>query len=84
MMHKPDPKHTAFLDELKATLGSSGKDIDAVELLAVTSQFVGMLIALQDQRRYSPQAAMEVVIRNIEIGNHTAISVNFMETKGSA
>lgn len=71
---EPDARHTAYLDELKAALGNSGKDINAAELLAVTAQFVGMLIAQQDQRRMTPGMAMDIVANNIEIGNATALA----------
>ena len=71
---QPDARHEAYLAELKAALGSSGRDIDAAELLAVTAQFVGMLIAQQDQRRMTPAMAMEIVANNIEIGNATALA----------
>lgn len=70
---QPDARHTAYLEELKAALGNSGKDLPAEELLAVTSQFVGMLVAQQDQRRFTPDMVMAIVGRNIEIGNATAI-----------
>lgn len=70
----PDARHTAYLNELKAALGNSGRDIDAAELLAVTSQFVGMLIAQQDQRRMTPSMAMDIVANNIEIGNASALA----------
>jgi hypothetical protein len=81
---EPDARHTAFLDQMKAALGDSGKDLPAEELLAVASQFVGMLVAQQDQRRYTPAMAMEIVARNIEIGNATAISTTFGQTRGQA
>lgn len=71
---QPDARHEAFLAELKAALGNSGADIDAAELLAIASQFVGMLIAQQDQRRYTPDAIMALVGRNIEIGNASAVA----------
>ncbi len=71
---EPDARHTAYLDELKAALGNSGKDIDAAELLAVTAQFVGMLIAQPAQRRMTPSMAMDIVANNIEIGNATALA----------
>lgn len=71
---EPDARHTAYLNELKAALGNSGRDIDAAELLAVTAQFVGMLIAQQDQRTMTPARAMDIVANNIEIGNATALA----------
>lgn len=73
---QPDARHTAYLEELKAALGNSGKDLPAEELLAVTSQFVGMLVAQQDQRRFTPDMVMAIVGRNIEIGNATAIEAS--------
>lgn len=82
--HAPTPAHEAFLAELKATLGSSGKDLDAQVLLAIASQFVGMLLAMQDQRRMTPAMGMEIVARNLEIGNATAIEANLGRTDGAA
>lgn len=79
----PDARHTAYLNELKAALGNSGKDIDAAELLAVTAQFVGMLIAQQDQRRMTPGMAMDIVAINIESGNATALA-ELNDPKGAA
>lgn len=81
---QPDARHTAYLDQLKAALGDSGKDLQAEDLLAVTSQFVGMLVAQQDQRRFSPAMAMEIVARNIEIGNATAIEASGLTRPGGA
>jgi hypothetical protein len=81
---QPDARHTAYLDQLKAALGDSGKDLPAEELLAVTSQFVGMLIAQQDQRRFTPDMVMAIVGRNIEIGNASAIESSGLTRPGGA
>lgn len=82
--HAPDARHEAFLAELKAALGNSGKDLPAEELLAVASQFVGMLVAMQDQRRFTPDMCMEVVARNLETGNMAAIEAMLGTTDGAA
>ncbi len=82
--HAPTPEHEAFLAELKSTLGSTGKNLQADVLLAISAQFVGMLIAMQDQRRFTPQMAMEIVARNIEVGNATAIEANLGRPGGAA
>lgn len=66
------PVLVAFMDDLKATLGRH-TSLDATEILAVASQFVGNLIALQDQRKVTPDMAMELVAKNIERGNAAAI-----------
>lgn len=81
---QPDARHEAFLAELKAALGNSGKDIDAAELLAISSQFVGMLLAMQDQRTMTIDRAMATIERNIEIGNRTAIKANLGRPEGAA
>lgn len=78
----PKPEHVAFMDDLKATLGRH-THLSGVEMLAVASQFVGNLIAAQDQRRYKPDQVMEMVARNIETGNQEAVSA-LMRTEGKA
>lgn len=79
---QPTSAHIAFMNDLKATLVRH-TDLDAMELLAVASQFVGNMIALQDQRRVTPAMAMELVANNIQIGNQAAVD-NILNTKGSA
>lgn len=59
-----------FLDALKAQMPL---DMDAQRILAITCQFVGQLIALQDQRKITPDMAMQIVQENIEVGNHAAL-----------
>lgn len=59
-----------FLDALKAQMPPN---MDAQRILAITSQFVGQLVALQDQRKMTPDMAMQIVQENIEIGNHAAL-----------
>jgi phage gp37-like protein len=68
----PTPAHTAFRNDTVALL-KKHEHLSAVEMLAVTSILVGQLIALQDQRTMTPAQAMEIVSRNIEIGNMGAI-----------
>lgn len=82
MTLEPTPEHEAFLEELKAALGNSGKDLPAEHLLAIAAQFVGMLVALQDQRRYTASAVLDIVARNIEVGNASAIETNLMHPQG--
>lgn len=79
---EPTPELIAFMDDLKAALAKH-TNLNAMEMLAIASQFVGNLIALQDQRRVTPAMAMELVSKNIEIGNQAAIE-GVMMTKGEA
>lgn len=68
--YEPKPEHAKYLDDLKAQMPP---DMPAQEILAITAQFVGQLIALQDQRIMTPDQAMQVVGQNIEIGNQAAL-----------
>lgn len=68
----PNSDHLAFMDDAKALLRKY-EHLNAMQLLAIASQLVGNLIALQDQTKVTPNMAMEVVSKNLEIGNATAI-----------
>ena len=70
----PTPAHRAYLEELKSCLGSTGKDLESDVLLAITAQFTGMLIAHLDQRKYTPDLAMEMIMENIVTGNQAALA----------
>ena len=67
------PAVTAFVDDLKQTL-ERHKELKPEEMLAAASQFVGMLVALQDQTRYTSDMAMAIVASNIEVGNGTVLA----------
>ncbi len=47
--------------------------ISSVELLAVASNLVGKIIAMQDQRTMTNEKIMKIVADNIEIGNKQVI-----------
>lgn len=79
----PTPELVAFMDDLKSALGRH-TNLDAMQMLAVASQFVGNLIALQDQRKVTPVMAMELVANNIQIGNQAAIDACLASTDGTA
>jgi hypothetical protein len=52
------------------------------ETLAVASQIVGMLVALQDQRELTVPQAMMVVQQNLEIGNRIVIESMMKDAPG--
>lgn len=60
--------HTAFCRAIETT----GKDMDAMDILAVASQFVGQLIAMQDAS-LNADSVMQMVHQNMVTGNQTAI-----------
>jgi len=69
---------------MESAIGEHGKTLDASELLAVLSHLVGQLVALQDQRVVTPEAAMELVSSNIEQGNAEVIARLLNEAGGNA
>lgn len=79
----PDAEQKRFMAEAKALIGQF-KHLDPMEMLAIASQLVGNLIALQDQHKVTPEMAMEVVARNIEEGNAVAIETHLGNPRGAA
>lgn len=55
----------------------------ALELLAIAANMCGKLAALQDQRTVTPDMALEVIAKNVEIGNAQACG-EVSNSKGSA
>lgn len=68
------PEHEVTMAELARLLAKRTKvGVSAIELLAIASNMVGKLVALQDQRATTTAQAMEVVSRNIEVGNRQVV-----------
>jgi hypothetical protein len=65
-----------------ALVNKHADKLTSLELLAVAANMLGKLIALQDQRTVSPEAAMGVVTRNIEYGNKQVLE-QLEKSKGS-
>ncbi len=57
--------------------------LTAMELLAIASNIVGKVVAMQDQRAVTPAQAMAIVASNIDIGNAEAVA-ELLKSKGSA
>lgn len=79
---EPTPELVAAMDDMKGVLAKH-QHLSAMQMLALASQFVGNLIALQDQRKVTPAMAMEMVAKNIEIGNQVAVE-GVMGSRGTA
>lgn len=84
LLPNTDTRHLAFKADVDALLRKHGASCSALELLALCSQIVGMLVAFQDQRTCTPEAVMRLVNGNIGIGNQIAIDGLLGETKGNA
>lgn len=69
----PSNTHFTLRQEMIDVLCKYQSTLCPAELLAVSSQVVGNLIALQDETQMSPENAMEIVMRNIEEGNRAVI-----------
>lgn len=81
---KPTEQQLKFRKALEGAIDSAGRDLQAEEILAVTSHFVGQLIALQDQRKYTSEQVMDLVTQNIQRGNDEAVASLRDTTGGSA
>jgi hypothetical protein len=71
---KPTEQHLAFRKAMEEAIRVHGAELDAVDLLAICSHFVGQLIALQDQSKLTPNMALSIVYKNIEQGNQEVIA----------
>lgn len=76
-------EHEELYQALCAAMRPFEKTMPAIELLGVASNFVGKLMAVQDQTRFTPQRVYEVVALNIELGNQQAVAA-LLDTKGNA
>lgn len=81
---EPTALHHAFRDELVELLRKHTSELDAKEVLAIAAHTVGQIIAMQDQRTMTIEIAMEIVARNIEIGNGDALVTIRGKVAGSA
>ena len=76
-----NPEHEVLYNEL-ANLLERFKELPKEEVLAVAANMVGKIIALQDQRTMTPERAMAIVERNIEIGNRQIFELMQQDVTG--
>lgn len=67
------PEHEVAYQDLCTLVNKHADKLSALELLAIAANMLGKLIAMQDQRTATPELAMEIVARNLEIGNQQAL-----------
>lgn len=63
------PEHEVAYQDLCALASKHAAKFSAAELLAVASNMLGKLVAMQDQRTMTSAEAMEIVAKNLEHGN---------------
>lgn len=66
-----------------AALRPYSDELGGIGMLALFSQIVGKMIAVQDQTKYSRDQIMDMVGRNIEEGNQQVVSA-LMSPQGHA
>lgn len=82
-VHTPRPEHEVAYQDLCKLLNKHADKVTALELLAIGANMLGKLAAMQDQRKMTPEMVMEVISRNITLGNQQVLD-NLQKSKGSA
>jgi hypothetical protein len=82
-LHLAKPEHEIAYQEIVQLVNKHAGKLTALEMLAVASNMLGKLVAMQDQRTVSPSMAMEVVALNIEHGNKMVLD-QLAQSKGHA
>jgi hypothetical protein len=78
-----DARHATFKRDLDKLLKKHTSRLPADHILAITAQVLGMVIAMQDQRKYTSEMVMAIVSENIQVGNDGMVK-NLMASKGTA
>lgn len=68
----PDPEHQALWQDLAEAIRKH-PNIHPEAILAILSQMVGQVIAMQDSTIMTPPTAMKIVEQNVLVGNEAAI-----------
>lgn len=74
----------ALRNRLLSDLRQEFADLPSDQMVAVTAHLLGQMVAMMDQRRFTPAAAMELVTRNFEAGNLEVIAGLRDKTEGDA
>lgn len=82
MLQAAGPTHEKLYQAICAVIRNEASDMPAEEILAIMCNLVGKLIGVQDQRIYTPEVVMELVIKNITAGNEQLVR-ELTETPGA-
>ncbi len=72
---KSRPEHEVAYQDLTNLIAKHADTMTALELLAVAANMLGKLVAMQDGRVVTSERAMEVVVKNLNLGNEQAIAL---------
>lgn len=80
------PEHEISYQELAAFMKrqTDKYNLSSEELLAVASNMLGKIIALQDQRTMTKDRAMKIVCANLEMGNQHIIGDLATKSEGNS
>ena len=78
-----NPEHEIAYQDLVALVRKHAEHLSSMEMLAIASNMLGKLVAMQDQRTVTPAMCMEIVAQNIEEGNRQAVA-QVMKSEGTA
>ena len=76
-------EHEVAYQDLCALCAKHADKLSPLELLAIASNMLGKLLAMQDQRLTTVDKAKDIMIRNIELGNRQVID-QLMQSQGKA
>lgn len=83
-VYKATKHHEGFYQELCKVLKTHSAHLPEDQLLAIACNFIGKLVAMQDQRKYTVEQVMDIVIMNIQKGNQQMIDELLGATEGNA
>lgn len=83
-VHKAKLEHEVAYADICRLVSTHAKSVSALELLAIASNMVGKMVAMQDQRSVTQAIAMEIVAKNIEAGNEQVLAQLASASVGSA
>ncbi len=82
-VHSAKPEHEVLYQDLVKLASKHAANVSSLELLAIASNMLGKLLAMQDQRKVTREIGLEIIIKNIELGNQQVIK-QLNKTSGSA
>lgn len=69
----PTSEHERVRQAVLAVVRKEAADMPGEQVLAIMANITGGVLALLDQRRFTPDQAMEIISANIEAGNRAVI-----------
>ncbi len=75
-------EHEATYQDLVAFLTRHADEVSGEEMLAIAGNMLGKLIAMQDQRTMTRERALDIVGKNMELGNKQVID-EFASSEGA-